>query len=161
MHTDENIKLVRDIIEEDPHATYDIIQAQTQLSRWAIQEILHNSLKLRKITSRWVPHELTDEEKQKRVKICRENLAMFEEDKWRLCDIVTGDDAGFFGEILVTSHRMPAGSAFDESPRTVVRRHKFEPKTMFTIFFKASGPVFMDRMNKGEHITSTYYIKMF
>ena len=35
-HTDENIKLVRDIIEEDPHATYYIIQAQTQLSRWAI-----------------------------------------------------------------------------------------------------------------------------
>ncbi len=54
------------------------IQSQTQLSRWAIQEILHNSLKLRKI--------------------------------------------------------------------------------MFIIFFKASGPFFLDRMNKGERITSTYNI---
>lgn len=51
-HTAENIELIRQLIEEDPHVTYDIIQAHSGLSRDTIQAILHDSLKLRKITSR-------------------------------------------------------------------------------------------------------------
>ncbi|CAF1405191.1 unnamed protein product, partial [Rotaria sp. Silwood1] len=44
------------------------------------------------ITSRWVPHELTDEQKQQGVQFCRENLAKFQTGSWRLCDIITGDE---------------------------------------------------------------------
>ena len=35
--------------------------------------------------ARWVSHELTDENRRKRVEDCHENLKMFREGKWRLC----------------------------------------------------------------------------
>ena len=45
---------------------------------------------MKKLVSRWVPHELTE---QNRVRMCLENLAKFEDEAWRLCDVVTGDES--------------------------------------------------------------------
>ena len=42
-----------------------------------MERIIHDHLKLRKVISRWVPHQLTAEKKKERVKLCRENLAKF------------------------------------------------------------------------------------
>ena len=90
--TDENIELVRQVITNDPHSTYDDIITETFLSHGTIERIIHDHLKLRKVTSRWVPHQLTAEQKKERVKLCRENLAKFRAGSWRLCDIITGDE---------------------------------------------------------------------
>jgi len=69
----------------DPHSTYNEIEALTPLSRGTIYNIIHEHLKLRKVIARWVSHELTDENRRKRVEDCHENLKMFREGKWRLC----------------------------------------------------------------------------
>ena len=42
------------------------------------------------MTSRWVGHQLADEQKQQRVEVCRENLVKFRDGSWRLYDIITG-----------------------------------------------------------------------
>ena len=44
------------------------------------------------MTSLWVPHQLNDEQKRDRVRLCRENLAKFQDGSWRLCGIITGDE---------------------------------------------------------------------
>ncbi|XP_065650652.1 protein GVQW3-like [Hydra vulgaris] len=59
-YTAENIERVRAIIEENPHATNDIIEALTSINRFTINEIIHNALKKRKLTSRWIPHDYGD-----------------------------------------------------------------------------------------------------
>ena len=69
--TAENIDLVRQVISKNPHSTYDEIIAETSLSHGTIQRIIHECLKMKKVTARWVPHQLTDEQKQQRVKLCR------------------------------------------------------------------------------------------
>ena len=48
------------------------------------------------MTSRWVLHQLTHEQKQQRVKLCRENLAKFCDGSWRLCDIITDDETWIY-----------------------------------------------------------------
>lgn len=53
--TDKNIELVRQVIINDPHSTYDDIIAETFLSHGTIERIIHDHLKMRKVTSRWVP----------------------------------------------------------------------------------------------------------
>lgn len=70
--TDENIERARQFIEDDPHPTYDDITIETGLSRGAIERITHDCLKMRKVTSCWVAHRLTDEQKQERIRICRQ-----------------------------------------------------------------------------------------
>ena len=90
--TDENIELVREVISNDPHSIYDDIIAETFLCHGTIERVIHDCLKMKKITSRWVPYQLTDEQKQERVKLSRENLAKFSDGSWRLCDIITGHE---------------------------------------------------------------------
>ena len=46
-YTAENIERVRYIIEEDPHATHEIIEAVTSINHLTINEIIHNALKKR------------------------------------------------------------------------------------------------------------------
>jgi hypothetical protein len=46
-----------------------------------------------------------------------------------------------------------------QPPETVVRRNRFEPKNTFTVFFKTTGMVFIDYMEKNSTITAKYYIE--
>ena len=92
-HTQKNIEAIRMIINENPHSTYYDIEALTSLSNGAIFSIKHDSLKLRKITSRWIPNFLNEQNRKERVEACRENLRVFKEGNWRLYDVVTGDES--------------------------------------------------------------------
>ncbi len=70
-----NIERVLQIIDDNSHSTFDDIVAQTSLGRGTVQEIVYDSLGLKKLTSRWIPHDLTDKNRKDRVDACRENLA--------------------------------------------------------------------------------------
>jgi len=100
--TDDNISKIRAFIKIDPYFTYDEIEAEF---RGTIPNIIHDCLKLKKISSRWIPHELTEQNRKERVRICKQNLEKFKSNKWRLCDVVTGD-AGFIIGILVKNNKL-------------------------------------------------------
>ena len=89
--TGENTQLLRQVISNDPHSTYDEIIAETSLSlsHNTIEQIIHDCLKMKKITSHWVFYQLIHE---LLVKLCRENLAKFQNGSWRLCDTIAGDE---------------------------------------------------------------------
>ena len=65
--TEQTIDVVRKIIEEDPHSTYQQTEAILVISSAPIKSIIHDDLNLRKVCGRWVPHTLTDDQKQLRV----------------------------------------------------------------------------------------------
>ena len=44
-----------------------------------------------------------------------------------------------------------------ESSKTVVRRDRFEPKSMFYVFLKTVGVVHLGYVEKGDTITGQYY----
>jgi histone-lysine N-methyltransferase SETMAR len=153
-----NIERIRNLIEDDPYITYDQIEAKTSLSRGTIHTIIHEHLKLRKITSRWVPHELTPKNKEDRVEICKKNLAKFEENKWRLYDVLTGDESWFYLKQVQRKQSNKSWVQKDQSAKTVVRRGRFDAKFMYTIFFKRSGVVHISRLDKGKTVNHKLYI---
>ena len=79
--TAANIEFVRQIIEADPHSTFDDIIAQSSINRYTLGSIIHDSLRLRKLVSRWIPHDLSEKNRKERVEACQENLAKFKEGK--------------------------------------------------------------------------------
>lgn len=156
--TPENIDLIRSLIEEDPHSTYDELEAETQLSRGTIFNIIHDHLKLRKITSRWVPHKLTLYQKQERVRICRENLAKIQSGSWRTCNIITGDETWIYYRQLRRKASNAHWVSKGQSPKTVVRRSNYEPKMLFSIFFRSNGWLWIHAVDSGETVDGNYYI---
>ena len=63
-----NVGAVSEMIERDRHITYREIQASLGIDMKAIYTILHDHLSVRKLCSRWIPHNLTEAQKQARVK---------------------------------------------------------------------------------------------
>jgi hypothetical protein len=53
----------------DPYCTYDEIEAQETK-----RNIKHNCIKLKKISSRWIPQEFTKQNRKDRVRLCKQNL---------------------------------------------------------------------------------------
>lgn len=157
--TKVNIDRVQAIIKENPHATYDQIEVETDLSRGTIQDIIHDLLKLRKVTSRWVPHELTVENRQERVKACKENLAYYRDGPGRLSDILTEDETWVYHRNVGRKVSNASWVAEGQPPRTIVRRDRFEPKTMYIVFFRSNGLVHVNAVPRGKTIDSSYYIE--
>ena len=156
--TVENIECVREVIKDDPHSTYDDIMAETDLSRGTIERIIHDHLKMRKVVSHWIAHRLTDEQKQKRLQIWRQNLEKFRNGTWRLCDIITGDETWIYHRQIGRKSSNSTWVGENESPRTIVRRNRYEPKTLFCLFFKSTGPALIHKVDKGKTIDHDYYI---
>ncbi len=68
-----------------------------QIGSAATEPILHEYLGLRKITCCWVPHSLTEAQKQDHVGYCVEMLEKFDSGRSkRVCDIITGDESWFY-----------------------------------------------------------------
>lgn len=155
--TKANIRRVRTVIEKNRSQSLAQIVAETSLSKTTVHRILQESLKRRSLASRWVPHQLTNLQRQKRVEACVHNLAKFTSNKWRLSEIVTGDETWVFWRQVGTKSSIRCWVGPGESPGTVVRQSRFEPKRMFTVFFKSTGYVFIDRMQVGETINARNY----
>jgi len=157
--TKANIDKVQQVIDDDPWSTYDDIEAKTSLSRGTINRIITECLKLKKVTSRWVPHTLTEQNRQERVRVCQENLAKFNEGKWRWCDVITGDESWFYHRQIGSKQSNASWCAEGEPPRTIEKRGRFEPKTMVTVFFRSSGVVSLSYLDKGKSINNISYVE--
>lgn len=70
--TEENIAAVKKIIEKDNRATYGAIEHELKIGSSAVNTIIHDHLHLKKVVSRFVPHQLSDFQKAERVRICHE-----------------------------------------------------------------------------------------
>ena len=94
--TERTIDAIRKIIEDDPHSTYEQIEAILGISSIAINSIIHDYLNLRKVCIRWVSHTLTGDQKQLRFQFYHHLLKSFEDWSRRVFDIITGDESCFY-----------------------------------------------------------------
>ena len=156
--TPENIERVKAFINADPYCTYNEMEASTLLSRCTLQIIINDHLSLRKLCARWIPHFLTEHQKKERVRICKQNLANFESNRWRLYDVITGDESWFYHRKISSKQSNASWVSEGEKARTVVRRGRFDRKTMFSIFFKSNGPVCITYLEGGKTIDHETYI---
>src|SRR5688572_17154745 len=87
--TPSNVNIVENLIYSDPHITIEGIQQVVPISAGSIETILHNEISVRKVCAKWVPHVLTEENKQKRVEISKRLLGYLDNG---FRNIITGDE---------------------------------------------------------------------
>lgn len=156
--TSENIEAVRQLVNIDPHITYQQIQDTLQIGSAATESILHDYLGLRKITCRWVAHFLTDAQKQDRVNYCLAMLEKFDDGRSkRVFDIITGDESWFYYYDPETKRQSQVWIARGETPPRKVRRRRSVGKHMFAIFFMKSGFNSIIPLENGMTVTAKWY----
>ena len=115
-------------------------------------------LGLRKNCARWVPHLLTDKQKQSRVRLAPQVIEKYDKcDPRRLEEIVTGDETWIyhFQPYSKSKNKVWVSS---EGNRTVIARHcKTSNRMMYMIFFDSKGPVLQIPVPKRSSVTGKFY----
>ena len=85
---------VRAMVEEDARVTVTQIQLEKAFSSGSVRTMLHKKVHLSKISARWVPHMLTQEQKGVRVQWCHDMLARFHGGLSNaVWEIISGDES--------------------------------------------------------------------
>ena len=87
-----NVDAVRDMIKVDRRVTYNEIKASLVIGMKAINTILHEYLKVRKLFCRWIPHNLTSIEKESHMKWCQNVIKKFNRSSNLTYNIVSADE---------------------------------------------------------------------
>ena len=90
---DRMVSRVEALIKKDPKMAYTEIQDVMKISSGSLTHILHDCLGARKRCARWVPHNLSEEQKPGRVDWCTHMLRKFDGGRsHRVWIIITGDE---------------------------------------------------------------------
>ena len=89
---EKNVATVKTLIEESACYTMQEIEELSGIHSSSVLKILRERLGLRKICARWVPHLLTDKQKQSQVRLASKVIEKYDKcDPRCLEEIVTGD----------------------------------------------------------------------
>ena len=95
--TEKNVASVKTLIEEDERYTVQEIEELSDIHSSSVLKIFRERLGLRKICARWVPHLLTGELKQSRVRLASQLISKYDKcDPRQLEEIVTGDETWIY-----------------------------------------------------------------
>lgn len=156
--TAENTDRIRKAIAADPNVTYDELEDILKISRGALNTIIHEHLGLRKINCRFVPHLLTQAQKDLRVKICQENLNMVREKGRRIISkIITGDETYVHYYNPKTRGESKIWVFENETPPTVLKKQRTLGKILYAVFFRSTGLVKAVKLEGQRTVTAKWY----
>ena len=152
-------KKVRDLVYSDRRIQVEEIAQALGISHGSVSTILHDRLSMRKLTARWVPKSLSDEQMATSASVCSTLLKCFRSKDDFLLRLVTVDETWVhYYEPENKAQISSCQWVGPGSPR--LPRFKTQPsagKVMATVFWDAKGVIMLDFLPKRSTITGVYY----
>ena len=156
--TEENVDAVEKMVREDLRVTYKDIEATLKVGSGSVAKILHTYLRVSKMSSRWVPHSLTDGQKGTRVEWCREMLQRFGTGNSRpVSEIITSDETWIYQYDPETKRQSSVWVFPEDDPPVKVKRAKSVGKKMVLTFFGTGGHVATIPLEHQRTVTAQWY----
>ena len=151
INNDENEAILR-ILEEQPFASSRYISGMLSIPKSTVCHKLVWQLNYRKLNFRWIPHELKQENKNKRVEMSKDILNILEGHESNWCNITTGDECWIYWDNDPDSQWLPAGQKRPLRTRKTIA----SKKTMFSIFFSLRGFLVVKTLPPGKKFNSQF-----
>lgn len=158
--TQENIKKVGDMVLADRRLKVREIAETMRMSTGTVIEFLHNELSMKKLSARWVPRLLTDENRRIRLNTSQLCLDKFKQDPSLLHRLITVDETWLHHYTPETKVQSKQWIAHGENPPKKAKSVKSAGKVMATIFWDSKGIILIDYLEKGKTITGQYYSEL-
>ena len=159
---EENVSKVKALVNENPHLTVTQLCDLISMSYGTVKNILHNNLGLTKVSSVWVPHTLSQQNKQQSIECCHEILNSINSmgDEEALRRLITEDETwimyspGANQQDIKIWHK--TGTGRPQIPKVI----KTFKKTLTMICFSGDRKVYMEGTALGETINSNRYTEV-
>ena len=133
---------IKEIIERDARFTVHDIARKVGISLSTVHLLLKKHLKVRKISARWVPHLLTDEQKRQRVKVAIKLLQRFPKyGKKQFANFATGDETLVYCFEPVRKVSKKIWATKHSKRPIIVKRSLSAKKVLYAIFFSGEEVV--------------------
>ena len=156
--TEKNVATVKTLIEEDARYTVQEKEELSGIHSSSVLKTLRERLGLRKICARWVPHLLTDEQKQSRVRLASQVIKKYDKcDSRRLEEIATGDETWIYNFQPDSKAKNKVWVSSEGDRPVIACLCKTSNRMLYAIFFDSKGPVLQIPAPKGSSVTGKFY----
>ncbi len=132
------------------------------MSKTSVHSIMKKELQLSKLSPKFIPKDLTAEQKRAWIAFCEQNLAWLREREDLLDLIIIGDETWVSVFELLRKEQskewLPQGS--DAAQPRKARPQRSEKKAIFTVFFDSSGIVYSEFSPPGATVSSESYCEV-
>ena len=152
---------VRNMLAKDRRFTVRTLSSELGASKSSVHRILTETLHMSKVSARWVPRLLTNEQKTKRVECSTEFLNWYEREGDRFLDnIITMDETWIWEYDPETKAESSVWKTSKSPPPKKARVCKSGGKHMFVFFMDRRGMLLAHRVPEGQTINAAYYGKV-
>ena len=146
------------IEEDDARYTVQEIEELSGIYLSSVLKILRERLGLRKICACWVPHLLTEEQKQSRVRLASQVTEKYDKCDPRHLEEISTDDETWIYQFQTDSKATNKVYVSSGGNRPVIAcRCKTSNRMLYAIFFHLKGPVLQIPVPKGNSVTGKFY----
>lgn len=152
---------VRDMLAKDRRFTVRTISSELGAAKTTVHRILTENLHMKKVSARWVPRLLSDEQKARRVECSLEFLNRYEQEGDQFLDnIITMDETWLWEYDPETKAESSVWKTPNTPPPKKARVCKSGGKHMFVFFMDRRGMLLVHRVPDGQTINASYYGKV-
>ena len=147
-------------MDEDRRITIRELQQALHISNGTLHSIILDHLGMRKVSARWVPHDLKPHHMIARVEFCEFMLSKFDRGSSELVsNILTGDETWIYFYDPETKQQSKQWITDEGDIPVKFRQERSVGKVMVAIFFRQSG-LLMDPivLEKGSTVTAHWYV---
>ena len=140
--TEKNLATVKTLIEEDSCYTMQEMEELSGIHSSNVLKILRARLGLHKSCARWVPHLLTNEQKQSLVRLASQVTEKYDKcDPSRLEEIVTDDETWIYHFQSDSKAKNKVWVSSEGDRPVIARCCKTSNHMLYAMFFDLKGPV--------------------
>lgn len=157
---DEVIDQVRVLVMEDRRITVRELATEVGISIGSVHSILTEHLAMRRVAAKFVPKNLTDEQKELRLEVAQDMLECIQNDPNFLKTVITCDESWVYGYDPETKAQSSQWKHATSPRPKKARQVRSKIKVMLTVFFDCNGVVYHEYAPEGQNITKDYYLEI-
>lgn len=156
------ISRVENVLNEDRRKTVRDLADTLDLKKSTVHNVIAKDLKMNKVSARWVPRILSDDEKLQRVQSSTEFLSRYEREGDRFLRRIITTDETWIPLYEPESKRESMIWKHSQSPPPMkAMRTKSVHKFMFILFMDMDGMLLQHAVPRGTTVNAEYYQKVF
>lgn len=159
--TEATLAKARKLIADEPHLSLRMLAMELDCSKDTVRNILTSNLGLRKVCSRWVPHHLTQANKQARIECAMEMLQRYKSNSLEDCCQFwcTEDETWALYDTPKTKAQNMVWLSPGQPKPTVVKPKLTNRKVLLIVAFTADKKIFIDAVESGVTLNAERYIQ--